>query len=379
MITRTLESVIKSKIGSGKAIVLMGARQVGKTTLMMNAMAHSEDILWLNGDEKDVQEMLFTGSSARFRAFFGKKKIVVIDEAQRIPDVGLRMKLITDQIPEIQLIVTGSSAFELANQLNEPLTGRKWEYKLYPLSFQEMVNHHGVLEEKRMLPHRLVFGYYPEVVKQAGDEIELLRQLTDSYLYKDVLWLEQIKRTDGLIRLLQALAYQIGSQVSFNELSKTAGLDLKTVEKYIGILEQTYVIFRLSSLSRNLRTELRKSRKIYFCDNGVRNALIAHFNPVESRMDVGALWENFLASERRKFNEYNRRWYNSWYWRTKDQMEIDYVEEKDGHIAAFEFKWNPAARYKQPNLFKSAYPGSSFQIVHPGNVEGFLLDSFPME
>lgn len=373
MIKRSIESAIGSRMGDGKAIILMGARQVGKTTLLKGLFGQNPNAIWLNGDEKDVQDLMAESSASRLKAFFGTKTVVIIDEAQRIPDIGLKLKLITDQIPEVQLIATGSSAFELANHLNEPLTGRKWEYKMYPLSFGEMVAHHGLLEEKRMLPHRLVFGYYPELVNRMGEEKEILKQLTESYLYKDVLWLEQIKKPEGMIRLLQALAYQIGSQVSFNELSITTGIDFKTIEKYIAILEQTYVIFRLGSLSRNLRSELKKSRKIYFYDNGVRNALIANFNPVESRADAGALWENFLVSERMKFNAYNGQWANSWYWRTKDQKEIDYVEEKDGVMNAFEFKWNPAAKYKSPKLFLNAYEGSNFTVVHPGNMDEFLI------
>jgi predicted AAA+ superfamily ATPase len=373
MIQRILEKIIQSKLGTGKAIILMGARQVGKTTLLNNLFKQNPGVLWLNGDEKDVQELFQISSSSRLKTFFAKKTIVIIDEAQRIRDIGLRMKLITDQIPEVQLIATGSSAFELANKVNEPLTGRKWEYKMYPLSFQEMVEHHGLLEEQRMLPHRLVFGYYPDVVNHVGDEKEILKQLTESYLYKDVLWLEQIKKPEGMIKLLQALAYQIGSQVSYNELSTTTGIDIKTIEKYITILEQTYVIFRLSSFSRNLRSELKKSRKIYFYDNGIRNSLISNLNPIEQRTDAGALWENYLVSERMKFNEYHKRWPNSWFWRTKDQKEIDYIEEKDGVINTYEFKWNPSTKHKPPKLFLNTYPESSFQIIHPNNIEEFLL------
>jgi predicted AAA+ superfamily ATPase len=373
MIQRILEKIIQSKLGTGKAILLMGARQVGKTTLLNYLFKQNPGVLWLNGDEKDVQELFQISSSSRLKTFFAKKTIVIIDEAQRIRDIGLRMKLITDQIPEVQLIATGSSAFELANKVNEPLTGRKWEYKMYPLSFQEMVEHHGLLEEQRMLPHRLVFGYYPDVVNHVGDEKEILKQLTESYLYKDVLWLEQIKKPEGMIKLLQALAYQIGSQVSYNELSTTTGIDIKTIEKYITILEQTYVIFRLSSFSRNLRSELKKSRKIYFYDNGIRNSLISNLNPIEQRTDAGALWENYLVSERMKFNEYHKRWPNSWFWRTKDQKEIDYIEEKDGVINTYEFKWNPSTKHKPPKLFLNTYPESSFQIIHPNNIEEFLL------
>ncbi|MFM1745344.1 MAG: hypothetical protein RLZZ630_1281 [Bacteroidota bacterium] len=373
MIKRLTESILQTRLGDGKAIILMGARQVGKTTLLWDFFAQNPDAIWLNGDEKDVQSLFENSSSSRLKAFFGKKTIVIIDEAQRIRDIGLKLKLITDHIPGVQVIATGSSAFELANKVNESLTGRKWEYRMYPLSFEEMVAHHGLLEEKRMLPHRLIYGCYPEVVSRPGDEKEILKQLAESYLYKDVLWLEQIKKPEGLVRLLQALAYQVGSQVSYNELSSTTGIDFKTIERYITILEQTYVVFRLGSLSRNLRSELKKSRKIYFYDNGIRNAVIANFNPVESRTDMGALWENFIVSERMKFNEYNRRWVNAWYWRTKDQKEIDYVEEKDGVMSAFEFKWNPTRKHKTPGLFLNAYPGSTFTVVDPDNMEEFLL------
>jgi len=373
MIERALEKIIKLKLNKQKAIVLLGARQVGKTTLLKKIFSDNQDVLWLNGDEKDVQDLFQNSSSSRLKVFFGKKRTIIVDEAQRIREIGLRMKLITDEIPEVQLVATGSSAFELANQLNEPLTGRKWEYKMYPLSFGEMVAHHGLLEEKRLLPHRLIYGYYPEVVNQIGVEKEILKQLSDSYLYKDVLLLEQIKKPEGLIKLLQALAYQVGSQVSYNELSKTTGLDAKTIEKYITVLEQTYIVFKLGSFSRNLRSELKKSRKIYFYDNGIRNALIANFNIIESRQDIGALWENFLMSERKKMLEYNQKWVNSWYWRTKEQAEIDYVEEEDGSIKSYEFKWNINAKHKFPKLFLNTYSGATFQVIHPDNIEDFLL------
>jgi predicted AAA+ superfamily ATPase len=373
MIERALEKTIRSRLKSGKAIVLLGARQVGKTTLLKKIFADSGEILWLNGDEKDVQDLFENSSSSRLKVFFGKNKTVIIDEAQRISEIGLRMKLITDQIPEVQLVATGSSAFELANKLNEPLTGRKWEYKIYPLSFGEMVNHHGLLEEKRLIAHRMVYGYYPEVINQIGSEKEILKQLSDSYLYKDVLLLEQIKKTAGLLKLLQALAYQLGSQVSYSELSSLTGLDAKTIEKYITVLEQTYIIFRLGSFSRNLRSELKKSRKIYFYDNGIRNALIANFIQPESRLDVGALWENFLMSERKKYLEYNQKWVNSWFWRTKEQAEIDYIEEEGGSLSAYEFKWNTKAKHKTPKLFLNTYSDSTYKIIHPGNVEEFLL------
>lgn len=373
MVNRFLKDKIKSKLFKGKAIILMGARQIGKTTLLKSVFGEEKEVLWLNGDEVDVQELFSAVSSTRLKAIFGSNKIVVIDEAQRITDIGLRMKLITDFIPEVQLIATGSSAFELANSVNEPLTGRKWEYRMYPISFSEMVNHHGLLEEKRLIPHRLVYGYYPDVVVNQGNEIEILKHLSDSYLYKDVLAWEQIQKPDKLLKLLQALAFQVGSQVSYNELGQLCGLDSKTVEKYIVLLEQTYVIFRLGSFSRNLRNELKSSKKIYFYDNGIRNAVIANFNQVESRTDIGALWENFVVSERIKFLNYSEKWTNYWYWRTKEQKEIDWIEEANGQLTGYEFKWNPNTKTKSPQLFLKSYLGSEFKVISRDNIDEFLL------
>ncbi|MFI3286089.1 MAG: ATP-binding protein [Rikenellaceae bacterium] len=372
MVDRVIKDAITAKLGSKKAIILMGARQTGKTTLLRELFSAEEAILWLNGDEADVRELFDNVTSTRLKAIIGNKKVVVIDEAQRIEDIGLKLKLITDNIPDVQLVATGSSSFDLANKVNEPLTGRKWEYKIFPISFAEMVSHHGLMEEKRLLPHRLIYGYYPDVVTSQGEEKEILKQLSDSYLYKDILMWEQIKKPDKLLKLLQALAFQVGSQVSYNELAQLCGLDSKTVEKYILLLEQTFVIFRLSSFSRNLRNELKSSKKIYFYDNGIRNALIANFAQAELRGDMGALWENFLISERMKNNHYSNRWCNSWFWRTAQQQEIDYVEEEDGAIRAYEFKWNPKAKAKAPAKFLESY-GSEFSVVHPGNVDDFLL------
>ncbi|MDR3284126.1 MAG: ATP-binding protein [Treponema sp.] len=373
MIDRILDKSIRKRFGTGKVILLMGARQVGKTTLIRNWAKDSADTLFLNGDDADVQALFENSSSTRFMAVFGGKKRVIIDEAQRIRDIGLKLKLIVDQLSDIQVIATGSSSFDLANQVNEPLTGRKWEYKMYPLSFAEMAARHGLLDEKRLIPHRLTYGYYPEVVTNPGNERELLKLLSDSYLYKDILTWEQIQKPDKLLKLLQALSFQVGSQVSYSELGQTCGLDTKTVEKYIVLLEQCFVIFRLASFSRNLRNELKNSKKIYFYDNGIRNAVIADFSIPEKRADVGALWENFLVSERQKKLDYDQLWRNCWFWRTVSQQEIDYLEEGDGQIQAFEFKWNPAAKYKVPKQFLEAYPQATVTLVTPENVEDFLL------
>lgn len=373
MIERILQKFVEAKLFKKKAIIIMGPRQIGKTTLLKGMFLQKEEVLWFNGDEIDVRSLFENISATRLKAIIGAKNIVIIDEAQRIADIGIRLKLITDTFPEIQLIATGSSSFDLANKINEPLTGRKWEYKMFPVSFGEMVNHHGLLEEKRLLPHRLVYGYYPDVVNNPGNEKEILKQLSDSYLYKDILMWEQIKKPEKLIKLLQALALQIGSQVSYNELGQITGLDNKTVEKYINLLEQVFVIFRLSSFSRNLRNELKNSKKIYFYDNGIRNALIANFNQIEVRNDIGALWENFLVSERIKHLNYSGKWVNYWYWRTRDQKEIDFVEETDGIIKTYEFKWNPKSKIKKPVKFLETYPGSEFKSFDKDNFESFLL------
>lgn len=351
----------------------MGARQTGKTTLIESICRGRGDVLWLNGDEPDVRSLMEDLTSTRLSAIIGKKKVIVIDEAQRVKDIGLIIKLMTDQITDVQVIASGSSSFELANKVNEPLTGRKWEYKLFPLSFGELASENGLLNEKRMLAHRLVYGSYPEVASKPGDERELLLELTDSYLFKDILTLEQIKKPEKLVMLLQALAYQVGSQVSYMEVGQKCGLDNKTVERYITLMEQAYVIFRLGSFSRNLRNELTTSKKIYFVDNGIRNALIANFSQLENRADVGALWENYLVSERIKFLRNNGIWANFWFWRTAQQNEIDYVEESDGKINAYEFKWNPKAKSKFPKVFAEAYPGARFTTVHSDNLEEFLL------
>jgi len=372
MIKRVIEQAVSDKLNSGKAILLFGPRQTGKTTLLHQLLDKKKNVLWLNGDEADVQQLFANASSTRLKSVFGENKIIALDEAQRIPEIGISLKLITDQIKEVQLIVTGSSALELAGRTQEPLTGRKWEYFLYPVSFAEMVEHHGLLEEKRMIPHRLVYGCYPEIVNNPGREKEVLKQLTDSFLYKDILMIEGLKKPARLISLLQALAFQLGNEVSFNELGRTVGLDNQTVEKYIDLLEKTYVIFRLGALSRNLRKELKRGRKIYFYDNGVRNAIIAQFGPIELRSDRGALWENYLMSERRKYLAYNERWVNSFFWRTQDQQEVDYVEEQDGRFLAWEFKWNPKARVRLSKTFTNAYPDSVFNIISPQNAEDFL-------
>lgn len=374
MIKRSIENLIKGQLHGGRAIIVMGARQVGKTTLLKQVFStDSSDVLWMSGDEPDVRGMFENMTSTRLRSIIGNHRVVIIDEAQRIEDIGIKLKLIIDQIPSVQLMATGSSSFELANKINEPLTGRKWEYKLFPLSFNELVNETNLLEEKRMVPHRMVYGSYPDVVTHPGKEVAILRELTESYLYKDILEFDRIHKPEKLTKLLQALAYQVGAEVSYNELSQLCGLDAKTVASYISILEQAYIIFRLGTFSRNLRNELKNSRKIYFYDNGIRNALIGNFSQVENRTDTGALFENYAIAERMKRKEYLMDYARSWFWRNTNKQEIDYIEEKDGRIHAYELKWSPKRKASAPLSFRNAYPDADFTVINRDNIEDLLL------
>lgn len=373
MIKRTLTDKVLSLLGSNKAVTIMGARQVGKSTLLRMMLGERENVLWMNGDDPDVLELFDNITSTRLKAIVGGNDIVVIDEAQRIPNIGLRMKLITDQISGVQVIATGSSSFELSNKINESLAGRKREFTMFPLTFSEMVEESNLLSELRMLPHRMVYGYYPEVVSNPGNEKIILKELSDSYLYKDILSLEGIGKPDKLVRLLKALALQIGSQVSYNEIGRLVGLDSKTVEKYIDILVKSYIIFFMPSFSRNLRNELKTSRKVFFWDLGIRNAVIGNMAQVENRQDAGALWENYVIAERMKLLAYQGSFAQSYFWRTKQQQEIDYIEEEDGRLKAIEIKWNPnKSATKCPDSFANAYPDAEYKVVTPQNIEEFL-------
>lgn len=370
MIKRLLQSDLEDRIFKGKAILVFGARQTGKSTLAEIVLeGQGQDFLILNGDDADVREELANTTATRLKSIIGNKKIVLIDEAQRIDNIGLALKLIIDQLKEVQVIATGSSSFDLSNQVNEPLTGRKYEFMLYPISFEEMVNHHGLLQEKRMLEQRMLFGYYPEIVTSVGEEKERLKLLAGSFLYKDLLMLEEIKKPAILEKLLKALALQIGSEVSYTELGQLIGIDRKTVEKYIDLLEKAFVLFQLPAFSRNVRNEIKKGKKIYFYDCGIRNAIINNFNTLGNRTDTGALWENFIIVERIKFLKYKGIDCNHYFWRTSQQQEIDLVEETDSNLTAFEFKWNKNAKAHIPQTFIENYPGTVKQVINPDNFE----------
>lgn len=373
MIERRLKQIILPRLFRGKAIVLTGPRQVGKTTLLRMLMAESDKkTLFWNCDEPDVRQRLSNPTSTQLNVETAPYELILIDEAQRIPNIGVTLKLLIDNFPEKQIVVTGSSALQLSNSINEPLTGRKYEYDMFPFSSEELIGNHGNTEEKRMLERRMVYGSYPEVVNLPGEERETLSNLVNSYLYKDVFAFQDVRKPEIVEQLLQALALQIGSEVSFNELSKLLGLNSQTVQRYVDLLEKSYIVFHLRSFSRNLRNELKKSRKIYFYDNGVRNAILGDFKPLQLRQDAGALWENYLVSERLKYNSYNLFYGKSYFWRTQQQQEIDYLEDIDGVLHAYEFKWSAGKQPKLTGTFANTYPDHTFTVINPDNYQDFV-------
>lgn len=373
MIKRAIYEQIIKNLFKGKAIVITGPRQVGKTTLLQAIMKETESkVLYLNCDEPDIRPMLENASSTSLKALIGNNSLILIDEAQRVKNIGLTLKILVDNFKEIQIIATGSSALELANEINEPLTGRKREYHLYPFSTEELVASSSVLHETRLLEQRMIYGFYPDIVNSPAEAQANLLDLGNNYLYKDVLSLQDVRKPALLERLLVALALQIGNEISYNEIGQTIGTDNKTVDRYVELLEKCFVVFQLGGFSRNLRNEIKKGKKIYFYDNGIRNAIIKNFSPLSLRQDTGALWENFLVSERKKINHYANHYVNSYFWRTHQQQEIDLIEETGGKLYAWEFKWNEKAKVKIPASFLEAYPGSITGTVNRQNYMEFL-------
>lgn len=374
MIKRTIENRIRADFGKGKIILILGARQVGKTTLLAQIAAKADRALMLNCDNADDRALLSNPTTTSLAALAGNKEFVMIDEAQRVPGIGLAFKMLADTVGrETQVIATGSSALQLAQGVFESAAGRVFEYRLHPLSFGELSSApSNAREETRLLETRLIWGTYPEITTSPDDARRILQSIVDGALYKDILSFGGIRKSDILMRLVQCLALQIGSEVSYGELAASVGINKATVETYIDLLEKAFVVFRLPSLAKNVRNEITKGKKVYFWDNGIRNAVIGNFSPISLRQDVGALWENYLVSERRKAIAYAQSSARSYFWRTTTQSEIDYVEEADGRFAAFEFKWNARRTSRMPVPFATAYPESPWTVVTRENYQSFL-------
>lgn len=370
MIFRDLVANLEAKLHKGKVIVLIGPRQVGKTTLI-NSILKDKEYLFLDGDDNTVAETLANANTEILKSIIGNYKYIFIDEVQRIPNIGLKLKIIVDQIKDVQVIVSGSSSLDINNATQEPLTGRKFEFHMFPISWKEFENSVGYIKAQQQLEIRLLYGMYPDVINNFGTEYEILKNLVSSYLYKDILALAGIRKSDVLEKILRALAMQVGSEVSYNEIAQLVGVDKNTVNNYIDLLEKSFVIFRLTSFSKNIRNEIKANKKIYFYDNGVLNMLIGNFNALDFRQDKGALWENFLVSERMKQLSYTQSLAKPYFWRTTAQQEIDYIEVDADQVSAFEFKWATTKKAKLPKSFSDAY-SPSFLVVNKDNFREFL-------
>lgn len=372
-ITRLLQDYFPKNLFKGKAILLYGPRQCGKTTLVKQLIeVNGLDPVNLNGDDDQDVGVFQTVTASRWTQILGNKKSVFIDEGQKIPNLGRAIKLLIDSRPEIQVIVTGSSSFALANTMEEPLTGRKFTYKLFPLCFREMSDHFGFLEERKNLEMRLIYGSYPEVVLSGPEMKNTIKSIAESYLYRDLMQYEGIRKPALLEKLLKALALQCGSEVSVTELAGLLGVSRTLIESYLKILEQAFIVFPLNSYSTNQRNEIKKSVKYYFYDNGIRNAVLNDFTPIPMRNDVGALWENYLVSERFKRNAYGKTDGLPYFWRTTDQMEVDYIEVTGSKIEAFEFKWNPQKKSRVTKAFTNRYPEAIIKTITSENYDEFL-------
>jgi uncharacterized protein len=375
MIERTLLQVLEKRIDHKKAILIFGPRQTGKTTLA-KALASQlqQPVEYFNGDTAVTKSLWKTENIAALIQSFGTKKIVILDEAQMIEQVGLICKQLIDANLGIQFIITGSSSLTIADKTQEPLTGRKWEYFLYPISVAELMTYQGVPTFLESLPQYLVCGMYPEVVTHLPDAKDITTNIASSYLYKDVLALVGLKKPQLLEKILKALALQVGNEVSLTELASLVSADVKTVDSYIYLLEQVFVVYRLGTISRNERNEISTKKKIYFYDNGIRNALLGNFAPLTTRQDIGVLWENFLMTERKKLLNYNSFHGRTYFWRNKQQAEIDYVEEIDGRVYAYEFKWNPLAKVKFSASFTEKYKPVETKLIHRENFWQWLSE-----
>lgn len=369
LIKRHLQDPIEDRCFQRKAILLYGPRRSGKTTLCKGLLEKYAGAKYFLCDNPDVKEGLSNKTATQLRHFIGETPLVILDEAQNIPNIGISLKLLVDTYPQLQIIATGSSSFELANHAVEPLTGRKYEFELFPFSYEEIEENQGVLKTKRNLERMMIYGMYPDIyLHPEGQAQELIEEIKSSYLFKDILAYQTIRNSEALTKLLQMLALQISQEVSYSELSKKIGIDIKTIQHYVDLLEKIFVIKRLPALSRNARNEVTKSRKFYFYDLGIRNALIRNFNPLDIRQDTGALWENFCVMEKIKSLSNQRQFANFYFWRTWQQQEVDFIVEKDGKMQAFEFKWSKR-KISTPKAFLKLYPGSQWTMIHRNNLD----------
>lgn len=366
---------LRKTITAGKVTIIYGPRRVGKTTLIQKFMdTLNKSKLYVAGDDLIAQQYLGSQSIERLKSFIGEHQYLFIDEAQYVKQIGLNLKLIVDHIPHVAIVASGSSSFELASQIGEPLTGRRYVLKLYPLAQLELTRTETRMQTEARLGSRLVFGSYPEVITMNDNHNRqrYLNELVNAYLFKDILALEGVRHSDKLIRLLQLLAFQIGKTVSISELGSHLGMSKNTVDRYIDLLEKAFVIFRRTGFSRNLRKELTKNSRFYFYDNGIRNAVIGNFNPLEMRNDIGQLWENYIITERLKQQEYKGIFRQSYFWRTYSQQEIDLVEETGGKLCGFEIKWK-AKKISAPTEWRKTYPAASFEVISPENYLDFII------
>ncbi len=371
-IKREIEEFIRKNLASNKVIIIFGPRRVGKTVLLKQILSSvNEDHILLNGEDMEHQEVLKNRSIANYTRLIGDKKLLIIDEAQAISDIGLKLKLMVDSIPGLRVIATGSSEFDLNNKMGEPLVGRKMDFNLFPLSQQERSRKEDFLTTRSKLEERLIFGSYPELeqLQNREDRINYLKGLVNSYLLKDIIAFEGIKKRDKIVQLLKIIAFRMGSEVSLESIGNSLQISKNTVDKYLDLLSKVFIIHKVSGFSRNLDNEITKMSKWYFYDNGIRNAIISNFNTIENRDDIGKLWENYFISERLKFLNYNRIQTNNYFWRNKNQQELDWLEEINGELFAYEIKWNPKASAKPPSAWAKAYQGSKFIVI---NTENYL-------
>jgi hypothetical protein len=373
-LVRDLSDNILKKLKPNKVVLVFGARRVGKTLLVKEILAKvNEPVLILNGEDINVHDKLAIRSVENYKQILGTYKLLYIDEAQKIPEIGEKLKLMIDEIDGLKIIISGSSSFDIHKDAREPLTGRKYTFNLYTFSENEYNQIENSISKIDRLSERLVFGNYPELLHlpDRDDKIDYLNEMISSYLLKDILVYEHIKNSQKIFNLLRLVAFQIGGEVSLQELGKQLGISKNTVEKYLDLLNKVFILHKVEGFSRNLRKEITKNSRWYFLDNGIRNAVIANFNPVHARNDIGALWENYMISERLKYQSFKRISSNNYFWRTYEQQEIDWVEERDGSLFGYEFKWKED-KVKIPTQWKSAYPGASFELINVNNFNEWL-------